>query len=312
MTMATAEGRSIQTQHSRLKGKSAAHGGLQGEAHMTGTHWLSAKAAPNLDAFCAFAVMAKAPRPDMVKTRLVPPLRPEEATALSASFLRDITENIRLVARTAPIQPFVAYAPAGLEAVFDGILAPQTGLVLADGMVEMPPRVRGFGRSLLHAVRALFAYGYGAVCLVNSDSPNLPTATLRQAAEALAAPGERIVLAPAEDGGYCVIGMKTPHAHLFEDIHWSTEHVAAETCDRARALGLEVVALPSWYDVDDQASLSRLIDELFGVTKPAAGGPMPYPAFATVGCIARLGLAKRVGRPERTRNAGTATHDIAP
>ena len=178
--------------------------------------------------------MAKAPRPGRVKTRLVPPLTHQAAGALSANFLSDITANIRQAAQTAPIEGYVAYAPAGFESLFDGILAPGTGLVLADGSIELPPLVQGFGRSLLHAARALFERGHPSVCLLNSDSPTLPTAVLAQAALALSAPGERAVLGPAEDGGYYLLGMTAPYAHLFEDIAWSTERVADETRARAR------------------------------------------------------------------------------
>jgi uncharacterized protein len=237
---------------------------------------------------CAIAVMAKAPVPGRVKTRLVPPLTHEAAVALSRSFLRDITENIRRAARERPIRGCVAYAPAGSEALFDGALAPGTGFVLADGSTDMPPRVQGFGRCLLHAAQTLFAQGYGAVCLLNSDSPTLPTALLAQAAQALAAAGDRVVLGPADDGGYYVIGMKAPHRHLFEDIAWSTDRVADQTRERARALGLHVVELATWYDVDDRAALLRLVR---GVASAAAGDDLPpYAAPATAACIERLRL----------------------
>jgi rSAM/selenodomain-associated transferase 1 len=238
---------------------------------------------------CAIAVMAKAPRPGQVKTRLVPPLTPHAASALSAGFLRDITENIALAARQAEILGYIAYAPAGLEALFDGMLATGTEFVLADGTGDMPPGVQGFGRCLLHATESLFALGHSAVCLLNSDSPTLPTTFLAQAAEALTRPGDRIVLGAADDGGYYLIGMKTPHAHLFEDIAWSTETVAAQTRDRARALGLEVVELPVWYDVDDGAALRRLLRD--GTTRPETGH-LPYAAPATLACIERLGIAE--------------------
>jgi uncharacterized protein len=236
---------------------------------------------------CAIAVMAKAPRAGQVKTRLVPPLTPEAAGRLSACFLSDITENIRLAARAAAIQGYVAYAPAGLERMFDGVLAPGTGLVLADGSGELPPRVHGFGRSLLDAARALFARGHESVCLLNSDSPTLPTALLAEAARALAAPGHRVVLGPADDGGYYLLGMKAPHAHLFEDIAWSTGAVAAETRARACALGLSIVELVPWYDVDDGAALERLRRE---ITAPRQGALAAYPAPATAACLARLCL----------------------
>jgi rSAM/selenodomain-associated transferase 1 len=235
---------------------------------------------------CAIAVMAKAPRPGQVKTRLVPPLTPEAAGELSARFLRDITDNIRIAARKAALDGYVAFAPAGAEHLFDGLLAPETRLVLADGTGAMPPRVQGFGRSLLHAAEALFALGHDAVCLLNSDSPTLPTVLLVEAARALAAPGDRVVLGSADDGGYYVIGMKAPHVHLFEDIAWSTGAVANETRARARTLGLPVVELASWYDVDDAAALARLWRDVNDA--PRAGALAPYAAPATAAGLALL------------------------
>jgi rSAM/selenodomain-associated transferase 1 len=243
-------------------------------------------AATALEGGCAIAVMAKAPRPGEVKTRLVPPLTATSASLLSASFLRDITENIALAAREAAIRGYVAYAPAGFERSFDRILADGTRLVLADGTGTSPQRVHGFGRSLLHAARALFAAGHDAVCLLNSDSPTLPTRLLAQAASALAEPGDRIVLGPAEDGGYYVIGMKAPHTHLFEDVAWSTESVVEETRTRARTLGLPIIELDTWYDVDDAAALRRLCRELS--SERQGEGVHPYPAPATADCLARL------------------------
>jgi uncharacterized protein len=237
---------------------------------------------------CAVAVMAKAPVPGRVKTRLVPPLTPAIASALSAGFLRDTTENIALAGREAPIDGYVAYAPAGYEGLFDSMLAPGTGLVLADGAAVSAPAVEGFGRCLLHAAQSLFEKGYDAVCLLNSDSPNLPTSLLSWAAAALAEDGDRIVLGAAEDGGYYVLGIKAPHRHLFEAVSWSTDAVAGETRQRAQALDLPVVELAPWYDVDDAAALDRLCREL------SAGRPVnglaPFAAPATQGCVERFGL----------------------
>ena len=235
---------------------------------------------------CAIAVMAKAPRPGLVKTRLVPPLSPSSASALSASFLRDITENIALAARAAEIHGYVAYAPVGSETTFAGMLADGTCLVPADGANVSIPGVSGFGRSLLQAAQTLFVRGHDAVCLLNSDSPTLPTRLLVEAAEALAEPGDRVVLGPAEDGGYYVIGMKALRPQLFRNIAWSTDQVAAETRSRAAALGLPVVELDTWYDVDDAVSLLRLCSEL--TSAPIADETRPYRAPATADCLARL------------------------
>ena len=241
---------------------------------------------------CAIAVMAKTPRPGLVKTRLVPPLSPSSASALSAGFLRDITENIALAARATDIHGYVAYAPVGLEAAFDGMLANGMRLVLADGAGISISGVHGFGRSLLQAAQALFAKGHHAACLLNSDSPTLPTRLLVEAAAALAEAGDRMVLGPAEDGGYYLIGMKAAHLHLFQDIAWSTAEVAAETRMRAAALGLPIVELDTWYDVDDAVSLRRLCSEL--ASAPVAGTTRPYNAHATADCLARLRIPELV------------------
>jgi hypothetical protein len=203
---------------------------------------------------CAIAVMAKAPRVGEAKTRLVPPLSAEEAAGLSACFIRDATENIAAAARQAAIEGYIAYSPADAAAEFASLAAGGTRL--------LPSRRTGLAASLCDAADDLLAAGYTATCLVNSDSPTLPTSLLVDAARALSLPGDRIVLGPAEDGGYYLIGLKQAHPRLFEDIAWSTPLVFKQTVERAREIGLEPVVLPVWYDVDDIESLYRLNTEL--------------------------------------------------
>jgi rSAM/selenodomain-associated transferase 1 len=210
----------------------------------------------------AFAVMAKAPREGRVKTRLVPPLTAAQAMALSAAFLADTVQAIREAGAERPIAPTIAYMPEGAEAQLQGLAGADVGLVLADGEGVAEPGVTGFGRSLLQAVRLLLARGHAGVCLISADSPTLPAAILAQAAALLAQPGERMVLGPAADGGYYLIGLKTAQVEVFRDIAWSTESVAATTLARAAAIGLECAMLPPWYDVDERETLTRLIEAL--------------------------------------------------
>ena len=76
--------------------------------------------------------------------------------------------------------------------------------------------------------------------------------------------GDNVVLSPAFDGGYTLIGLSRPHARLFEDIPWSTSD-GLSTDARSRAeIGLPVVNVPGWYDVDDAASFRMLEDEFAG------------------------------------------------
>lgn len=218
---------------------------------------------------CAIAIMAKAPRVGDAKTRLVPDLSPEQAATLSACFIRDAAGNIAAAALEAAIDGYVAYAPQEAEAEFRRLLTQETRL--------LPSRRAGLGASLCDAAADLLATGYGSVCLLNSDSPTLPTSVLVEAARSLSFPGDRLVLGPAEDGGYYLIGLKHAHRRLFEDIAWSTSLVFAQTAERARETGLEPVVLPVWYDVDDVASLRRLHSELQRETGPRG----IYPASHT-------------------------------
>src|SRR5690242_10727343 len=218
--------------------------------------------------------MAKAPRRGEVKTRLIPPLTAADAAALGVAFIQDTAGNILAAAESVAIDGFVAYSPPGSEAAFTGILP--------DGIALLPPRRVGLGASLLDAASDLLAGGYGAACLVDADSPTLPTAVLVEAAHVLAKPGDRVVLGQAADGGYYLIGLKRPHRRLFKGIAWSTESVFRQTIDRAAEIGLSVHTLPVWYDVDDVASLRRLIGDL------AAPDRSGYPAPHTSALLRRL------------------------
>lgn len=231
------------------------------------------------------AVMAKAPREGAVKTRLTPPLAPAAAAALSESFLADVTERVREAARTVPIAPFLAYAPAGAEARFAGLVRPDTGLVLADGETIIEAGICGIGRSLFQATKSLLRSGFSGACMVSADAPSLPVEVLCEAASALAEDGDRMVLGPAEDGGYYLIGLKTAHRRIFQDIRWSSETVARETEARAREIGLPSVLLPFWYDVDDAATLGRLQTALDTGAERAE---------ASRACLARLGVARQL------------------
>lgn len=236
----------------------------------------SSRVGPNV---CALAVMTKAPQAGQSKTRLVPPLTTPQAALLSANFLRDTCENIASVGRVATAAGVAVYTPVGAESFFDGLLPASFCLLGQRGSL--------FGDRLFHASEDLFAAGYDSVCLINSDSPTLPSEYLRAAVSALARPHDRLVLGPAKDGGYYLIGLKKSHRHLFEDIDWSTSRVLAQTISRAKEINLPVKLLPSWFDVDDATTLRRLCDELFPTNGNEAVA-MAYQAPHTRACLARL------------------------
>jgi glycosyltransferase A (GT-A) superfamily protein (DUF2064 family) len=150
---------------------------------------------------CAIGVMAKSPRPGLSKTRLCPPLRPEQAAQLSAAFLRDTTENIAEAALSAPIVGYAAYAPSGTEEILVPHLASGISCLLADGSSPAPHVVEGFGRCLLHTIQQLFSAGHTAAWVLSSDTPTLPTDVLISATTALLAGDERgVVMGTCDDG----------------------------------------------------------------------------------------------------------------
>jgi rSAM/selenodomain-associated transferase 1 len=211
---------------------------------------------------CALAVMTKAPRAGQVKTRLVPPLTHDEAARLNSSFLRDICAAISAGSNGPPQKKervahgVAVYTPPRAEAAYENILPEEFFLI--------PQRGDHFGDRLIFAAEDLFKVGFASVCLINSDSPTVPAENFSQAVNVLRLPRDRVVLGPCDDGGYYLIGLKSLHRELFEQIDWSTERVLEQTRKRAAEIDVEVKLLPLGYDVDDRATLRRLCDELLG------------------------------------------------
>ncbi len=213
---------------------------------------------------CALAVMTKAPRAGSVKTRLVPPLSPQEAAQLNICFLRDSAAAIAN-AGGARARGVGVYTPPGAETIYADILPAEFYLI--------PQRGDDFGVRLAFATEDLFRCGFGSVCLIDSDSPTVSAKAYAKAVEFLSKPNDRVVLGPSDDGGYYLIGMKRSWPELFERIDWSTERVLEQTQERARELNLEVSLLPTGYDVDDAATLRRLCHELLSQQSPPEVAP---------------------------------------
>ena len=170
---------------------------------------------------CGIAIMAKASAPGRTKTRLVPPLDAEQAAAINTAFLQDMAANLMAAGSRASDRGLRGVRANGLRGFFSSILPPTIGLIEA----SLP----NLGECLLHTIKEIFSRGHTAAVVLNSDSPTLPTDLLVETARALALPGERAVLGPSDDGGYYLLGLKTAHPRLFEDISWSTEAVAVQT-----------------------------------------------------------------------------------
>ena len=205
---------------------------------------------------CALGIMTKAPQAGKVKTRLTPPLTPEEAAELNVCFLRDLGRSIQRASKQSSAWGVGVYTPVGAESAYEN--------VLPDSFALIPQHGNAFGERLAFATEDLFRVGFESVCLINSDSPMVSASSFAEAANELAKPGDRIVLGPAADGGYYLIGLKRIQKRIFEEIDWSTERVLAQTLDRAAEIGVDVHLLASGFDVDDSATLRRLCDELLG------------------------------------------------
>ena len=206
----------------------------------------------------ALVVVGKVPRPGATKTRLTPPLSPEQAALLYRAFLQDTLavavglgwEQVTLIypPQLGAERQLQAFLPAAVQ------LQPQPG--------------SGLGAALAGAFASHLAAGFGRVVLIGSDNPTLPPTLIHQAAAGL--DGHDVVIGPSADGGYYLIGMARPHLGLFERITWSTSVVFGETLERADELGLRALALPEWYDIDTVAELQRLRDELAGLPQSIA------------------------------------------
>jgi len=218
----------------------------------------------------AIAIVCKTPMTGQSKTRLSPPLRPEECAAISSCFIRDLSGTIQSLADDGEVTGYAVYTPHGSETALRQLLPDRFALMLqSDG--DLSAR-------LLKATADLVGAGHAGAILVNSDSPTLPKQILRDAVDAVRR-GDNVILSPALDGGYTLVGLSRPHARLFSDIPWSTSEVYRLTLERAREIGLPVINVPGWYDVDDAASF-RMLEAEFAGQRPGFAAPDLVGAYA--------------------------------
>ncbi|MDJ0786828.1 MAG: TIGR04282 family arsenosugar biosynthesis glycosyltransferase [Myxococcota bacterium] len=193
----------------------------------------------------ALVVFAKEPVPGQVKTRLSPPLTPEQAAALYAEMLADVLDTSARWARAHSLSPFLSLHPG--EAA---------GRVPHPETFRIEPQVGvGLAERMENAAAARFAEGYGPVLLRGSDSPALGEATLEAALHALTR--HDVVLCPDRDGGYNLVGLSRPTPGLF-DHPMSTGSVLADTIANARRAGRTHQVLEPGFDIDTIEDLERL------------------------------------------------------
>jgi uncharacterized protein len=194
-------------------------------------------------------VVAKRPAAGQTKTRLCPPLSAESAAALYECFLLDTLDIMRQVPH---VECGIVYLPEDASDYFRA-LAPEMTLTIQRGA--------NLGERLDHLLTDALSAGARQAVVMDSDSPTLPAKYLVMAFEALDGPAD-VVLGPCEDGGYYLVGLKRPAPRLLRDVEMSTPFVVRDTLAVAKELGLKVMLLPAWYDVDTVAELERLRAEI--------------------------------------------------
>lgn len=196
------------------------------------------------------AVMARAPIEGRCKTRLAASAGAAWATRFYEAMLLDTLERLGQL----PVERHVVLAAPEDEGVsrLEALVPAPWQVVAQEG--------EGLGERLRNGARALWVQG-GAVALVSSDSPTMPTAGMVEALRAIAGQ-HRAVFGPSGDGGYYLVGLGTLAADVFEGIPWSTSHTLKATLERCAVLSLPVVLLPVGHDVDEAEDLVRLQAEL--------------------------------------------------
>lgn len=193
-------------------------------------------------------MFAKYWRAGDVKTRLGAAIGLPAAAAVHRQFVQTAVRRFRAVGD----QRVLAYSPADGTAAF---------AELAGEAWRLQPQATGnLGDRLAYYFAHELSGGGASALVIGSDSPNLPIEYLQQAFRQLQ--DCDVVIGPADDGGYYLIGLNAPCDQLFVDIAWSTSAVFAQTLARCEALGLRTSTTPTWYDVDTQDEFNRLRADL--------------------------------------------------
>jgi rSAM/selenodomain-associated transferase 1 len=209
---------------------------------------------------CGIGVMARAPSAG--KTRLAPYLPPPRLEALGAALLADTLDVVER-ARHDGDEAVLFFTPPGSEGEISA-LAPASFARACQPAGDLGQRMRAAFDDLLGARRCDVAV------LVGSDIPFLSESAITDARDRLRS-SRGVVLGPADDGGYYLIGMSQVHAALFEEIEWSTARVLADTLRVAGRLGIAATLVRGAYDIDTIEDLRRLEREMSSA--PAGAAP---------------------------------------
>ena len=202
------------------------------------------------------AVFAKAPVPGEVKTRLVPALGADRAAALHQGLVRRALET----ATGAGVGAVELWCSPDCRHPFFARCVADFGIALRE------QRGSNLGERMAEAFRAALCDNASLV-LIGSDCPALPPGAVREAARALAT--HDAVIAPAEDGGYVLVGLSGPDRGIFDSIEWGGSKVMAHTRARLEGAGMTWKELGTYWDIDRPEDYARL--ERDGLLRAIAG-----------------------------------------
>ena len=197
----------------------------------------------------ALIIFAKAPVAGHVKTRLCPPLTPDEAASLHGSLVLDLLDRCQSL---KGIDRILAGAPTR-EHPFFGAMKTRFKIPVWDQVGD------DLGARMAHAFQSALGSPYHSVLIVGTDIPGITVSLITTAFKSLQ--DHDIVLGPTVDGGYYLIGLRSPVPELFEHIPWSTDKVLSLTREKIRALDLSVKILPRLRDLDTVEDLQVFIQE---------------------------------------------------
>jgi rSAM/selenodomain-associated transferase 1 len=194
-------------------------------------------------------IFAKEPKKGKVKTRLTPYLSETECLNLYQAFLKD---TLRYAKKVQCEKRVLAYQIAEGE--------PATLREISSLFLLHKQRGSDLGERMDNAFRFAHRRHASHTVIIGSDSPTLPHRYIDEAFIKLFT--HDVVVGPSVDGGYYLIGLKSPCRALFKGIQWSSRTVLAATVHSARTLNMKVACLEQWYDVDDPRSLNQLKRDL--------------------------------------------------
>ncbi|MBI5501535.1 MAG: TIGR04282 family arsenosugar biosynthesis glycosyltransferase [Deltaproteobacteria bacterium] len=222
-------------------------------------------------------ILTRYPVPGRVKTRLIPALGAERAAALHGELARltlaaarEARAGWHASASHEAHRASGVFASAGLaiEVHHDGGDLAALAAWLGDDVAFEPQAEGDLGHRLCHAAESAFARRSGPVVLIGSDCPQLEARHLLAAFAALAV--QDVVLGPARDGGYYLIGLSRPAPELFDQIPWGTDRVLARTLEILRASGRKPVLLEQLADIDEPDDL-RFLPDAMAAYRPTTG-----------------------------------------